>query len=269
MCYKPKAGRDHCKWFYTGGAAERMQIKQSRNKAFTLIELLVVIAIIGILAAMLLPALNKARSKAQQANCVSRLKQWGIAMSMYADDYGGYLYDVEHWQSVGAFADYNNNIVSNAYERYMAGATGANADNKIREMRTCPMFEAEKGGPAYFQNNSAYSYSACVPNLIVRGVYGQMDPNPSGGAYFYRIDIVPHPSDFIVICDTDGSSYHFTSKGGNSPLNTQLTAPEIANRHTGGINTLRADWHAEYVTIAAVQAQVLVAPAQNTWFMGE
>jgi prepilin-type N-terminal cleavage/methylation domain-containing protein len=58
----------------------------SRKKSFTLVELLVTLAIIGILAALLLPALNSSRRRAQQIACVGNLKQIGLALNMYLSD---------------------------------------------------------------------------------------------------------------------------------------------------------------------------------------
>ena len=61
------------------------------KKNFTLIELLVVIAIIAILAAMLMPALNKAREMARKSKCSGNLKQITMAHLLYADDFNGYV----------------------------------------------------------------------------------------------------------------------------------------------------------------------------------
>ena len=78
---------------------------KKREHGFTLIELLVVIAIIAILAAILLPALNKARLRAKSARCLSDLKQISTASKMYADDSDGYYLRAYHpYPNVGSMS---------------------------------------------------------------------------------------------------------------------------------------------------------------------
>lgn len=104
----------------------RTKCQPSKGKGFTLLELLVVMTIISTLAAILLPALGRAREAAKRVSCQSNLKQWGVIFKMYASEAnGGYWPPIQFYNSVQPF-------------RYLDVAMGPQANSVFPDYLTDP-----------------------------------------------------------------------------------------------------------------------------------
>jgi prepilin-type N-terminal cleavage/methylation domain-containing protein/prepilin-type processing-associated H-X9-DG protein len=271
-----------------------MNWSHKKTFAFTLIELLVVIAIIAILAAMLLPALAKAKAKAQQAVCLSNAKQWGLADTMYEDEnnntfpYPRYQnnyastvdQDNPQWGTIGLFhgPPYigGDDVWFNALPSFVADkplytwALNPTSFYGSKSIFTCP--SAYSQGIDTVDRTAASGSYDMIPGARPLFSYAMNSKSlaniqaVSPNTTTLKESMVIHPSAFVLFSDVRNRSAEMPFYPPGDPNQFILATPHcyttrFSSRHNKGGNITFSDGHAAYFKYGyAVSDGTAIAP---------
>lgn len=241
-----------------------MQLRHRVKRGFTLIELLVVIAIIAILAAILFPVFARARENARRASCQSNLKQLGLGVMMYVQDYDE-KYPFSLMRSNGTLSPAGTGFGTPYWIWYQT----LQPYTKSFQVAVCPSGNGSNTATPY--SNHYGANNLVMPDTAISTTAISQAAIQSASTTFLLLDAGPYQVSPTYAISPNGSFWYTPGAcgpGGSSTGSNALTGFSLSDcqtgRHLGGSNIAYADGHVKWQnsTVFKTEAQ---KPGNGAW----